>query len=319
MRYDVEGAWQLLHTCNYRCDYCFLSDAKLGEKIQVHATPEQWRAAFDDTGKTWLVHLTGGEPSHYPGFAELCALLAERHYLSLNSNLTGPSLTRFAELVDPARVSFINAGLHPAERARKQGEAIFLRHVALLAERGFPVMVTVVATPDVLRGFEQIIESLRPIGLMPIPKLLQGRYGRRRYPEGYTAEERRLFTHYLKRAERTYPALFDDAAERPSIDPTIGRKFLRGRLDYRGRLCAAGQDYVKIGANGQVERCGSGPSMGNLLDRTVQFAAGPAPCDRSHCFYVCEKFTARAVPKREAPIAALVAKMRQMVGRGIGA
>lgn len=126
MQYDVEGAWQLLHTCNYRCDYCFLSDAKLGEKLQVHATPQEWRAAFDDTGKTWLVHLTGGEPSHYPGFAELCALLAERHYLSLNSNLTGPSLTRFAELVDPARVSFINAGLHPAERARKQGEAIFL-------------------------------------------------------------------------------------------------------------------------------------------------------------------------------------------------
>lgn len=59
--------------------------------------------------------------------------------------------------------------------------------------------------------------------------------------------------------------------------------------------------------------------MGNLLDRTVQFAGGPAPCDRSHCFYVCEKFTARAMPKREAPIAALMAKMRRMVGRGIGA
>ena len=286
----------------------------------MHATPEQWRAAFDDTGKTWLVHLTGGEPSHYPDFAELCARLAERHYLSLNSNLTGPSLARFAELVDPSRVSFINAGLHPGERARKEGQAIFLRHAELLAARGFPVMVTVVATPDALRGFERIIDSLRPIGLMPIPKLLQGRYGRRRYPEGYTAEERRLFTHYLKRAEPTYPALFDDAAERPSIDPTIGRKFLRGRPDYRGRLCTAGRDYVKIEANGQVERCGDGPPLGNLLERSLRLELGPTPCDRSHCFYVCEKYTARALPKRDAPIAALVERMRQMVGRrAIGA
>lgn len=319
MQYDVEGAWQLLRTCNYRCDYCFLTDAALGEKVRVHATPAQWRSAFDDTGKIWLVHLTGGEPTHYPGFADLCALLAERHYLSLNSNLTGPSIAGFAERVDPSRVSFINAGLHPAERARKQGHAIFLRHVELLAKRGFPVMVTVVATPEVLADFEQIVESLRPTGLVPFPKLLQIKRGPRRYPRDYTARERHLFRHYSRLAERTHPALFDDAAARPSIDPTIGRDFLRSTPDYRGRLCSAGLEYVKIEPDGRVERCGNGTPLGNLLDRTLQLASGPAPCDRSHCFYVCEKYTNSAAPRPADPIGAMIAGMRSVADRyGLG-
>src|SRR4030095_11442248 len=109
-------------------------------KVQVHATPAEWRTAFDRTGKTWLLHLTGGEPSHYPGFAELCAALTGRHIISLNTNLTGPSLLDFAGQIDPARVRFINAGLHPAERARRDGLPVFLRHAEALLARGFPLM-----------------------------------------------------------------------------------------------------------------------------------------------------------------------------------
>ncbi|HWA48005.1 MAG TPA: radical SAM protein [Dongiaceae bacterium] len=319
MRYDIEGAWALLRTCNYRCDYCFLNERLLGEKIQTHATPAEWRAAFDATGKTWMVHLTGGEPTLYPDFAEIGALLAERHYLSLNSNLTGPSIVDFATRVDPARVSFINAGLHPMERARKQGHDAFLRHAHLLLECGFPIMVSVVATPAVLRDFEAIAASLRPIGLMPIPKLMQGKVGGRRYPDSYTAKERALFRRYSRRAEATYPELFK-AAERPTIDPPIGRDFLDGLPDRRGQLCAAGMKYVRIEADGRVERCGDGPPLGNLLHGDVRFATEAAPCDRRHCFYVCERYSAPAQRQQETVAAGLVARMRHMAERfGVGA
>ena len=82
----------IFSTCNYRCDYCFLSEERLGEKVKIVASPAEWRAAFDRTEQTWLLHITGGEPTHYPDFVELAELLTERHYLSLNSNLTGPSI-----------------------------------------------------------------------------------------------------------------------------------------------------------------------------------------------------------------------------------
>jgi len=137
MRYDVEADWYLLDTCNYRCDYCFLNQATLGKKLATSAEPEEWRNAYDATGLTWLLHLTGGEPSLYPGFADLASALTERHYLSLNSNMTGPALRAFAERVDPHRVSFINAGLHLAERERRRGEAAFVRHVEMLRDRDF--------------------------------------------------------------------------------------------------------------------------------------------------------------------------------------
>jgi MoaA/NifB/PqqE/SkfB family radical SAM enzyme len=319
MQYDIEGAWALLRTCNYRCDYCFLSDRALGGKIRVHATPEQWRAAFDDTGKTWMIHLTGGEPSLYPDFAAVSELLAERHYLSLNSNLTGSSLVDFARRVPPGRVHYINAGLHPEERARKQGYEPFLRHATLLAERGFRLMVTVVATPEVLWTYDAIVASLRPLGLMPMPKLMQGKSLGRRYPESYTLEERRLFRDYSRLAEAAYPQLFADAQLRPTIDPPLGRAHLRGLPDHRGRLCAAGMEYVRIEADGRVERCGSGPSLGNLLARNVQFASAPAPCDRRHCFYVCDRYTQRAGVRQPAS-AGVFARMRRMVERlGVGA
>jgi MoaA/NifB/PqqE/SkfB family radical SAM enzyme len=297
-----------------------VNDRLLGEKIQTHATPAEWRAAFDATGKTWMVHLTGGEPTLYPDFAEVSALLAERHYLSLNSNLTGASIADFAERVDPARVHFINAGLHPEERARKQGHDAFLRHAALLVERGFPLMVSVVATPEVLNDFARIVDSLRPIGLMPIPKLMQGTSRGRRYPDSYTPAQRRQFRDHSRLAEAAYPQLFGAVAARPTIDPPLGRDYLRALPDHGGEMCTAGMEYVRIEADGRVERCGDGPSLGNLLRGDVRFATGPAPCDRRHCFYVCERYTTRAAPRQEAPVAGLIARMRHMAERfGVGA
>ena len=154
--YDIEADWQLLNTCNYRCEYCFFPPAMLGERLIVHGEPELWKRAFDRTGLTWLLHITGGEPTIYPRFAELCQLLAVNHYLSFNSNLTHASIIEVAKRVDPSRVSFINAALHPEERLLRKGLSKFLEHVACLKERNFPVFVTIVATPDVLSRVDQI-------------------------------------------------------------------------------------------------------------------------------------------------------------------
>ncbi len=56
LRYDIEADFLLLTTCNFRCDYCYLSDESLGAKITTYATNAEWQDAFDATGKTWLAH-----------------------------------------------------------------------------------------------------------------------------------------------------------------------------------------------------------------------------------------------------------------------
>jgi len=54
----------------------------LASKMQTFASVDAWRAAFDATQLTcWLI--TGGEPSAYPDFVELCgALTGQSLYLA---------------------------------------------------------------------------------------------------------------------------------------------------------------------------------------------------------------------------------------------
>jgi MoaA/NifB/PqqE/SkfB family radical SAM enzyme len=103
LEYEVEADWILLRTCNFRCDYCFVPVSARAAKITSYGTHTEWAEGFATTGKTWLLHITGGEPSLYPGFVELCEHLARDHYLSINSNLSHRCIDAFAERIDPKR------------------------------------------------------------------------------------------------------------------------------------------------------------------------------------------------------------------------
>ncbi|MDI4664620.1 radical SAM protein [Xanthobacter autotrophicus] len=292
MRYDIEADWQLLNTCNYRCDYCFFPDQVLGEKTVRHASPDEWAGAFSGTGRTWLLHLTGGEPSAYPDFVDLCAALTRHHFISLNSNLTQKSLADFVRRIDPARVSFINAGLHPDERTRRRGLDVFNRNLALLHHAGFPVFVSVVATPEVLAAAGEIAGLVAVPGLVPVPKVLRGSYRGGHYPQAYDAAERAAFAMMSRLARAAYGGWRAARPEPPTIDPFEDDAFLTDTLDFRGRTCAAGSRFVRIEPQGDVFRCGSDTAMqGNILNRTFAPLRRPSPCNSGYCFYFCRKYT----------------------------
>ena len=301
LQYDREADWHLLNTCNYRCTYCFFDDRILGSKLKRFAHHDEWRDAFDATGDTWLLHLTGGEPSVYPGFVELCEALTTRHYISLNTNLTNASFVPFAERIAPARVSFINAGLHLEERERRKGQGVFLRHARLLREKGFPLLISLVATPEALARYDEVAEWVAPTGLVPIPKLVRGRHDGRMYPNDYSADERARFRALAARAREVYAPVLARMDARPSIDMFNDDRFL-GRLpSFTGRACDAGDRFVSIKKNGDVYRCGPKVKLGNILHRTFAPMAGGAACDTRYCFYFCTKY---ARPKADAVVVA---------------
>ncbi len=293
MKYDIEANWHLLNTCGYRCEYCFYSPAELGEKLKIHADPEAWRNAFDRTNLTWLLHMTGGEPTLYHGFVDLCGLLAKKHYISFNSNLNHGSVVDFARRVDPSRVSFINAGLHPEERGLRKGLATFLKHAECLRKQGFPIFVSVVGTPEVLSRVDETMALTAPIGLAPVPKLLRGFYRGKCYPEGYSAEERAAFIAFTEKARKSYAAnLIFAAQERPSIDVFGDDKYVEGIPSFLGKSCRAGEKFVEIGPDGKVYRCEAKEQnyMGNVLDDSFRRRIGASPCDSRYCFYFCLKY-----------------------------
>ncbi len=299
--YDVECDWYLLWTCNYRCRYCFFSPEILGSKIKTFGTPEQWRAAFDATGKRWLIHMTGGEPTVYPDFLAICEALTERHVISLNSNLSRPVIRMMAGRVDPRRVSFINAGLHLGERVRHQGFDDFLSNAAFLQDAGFRVFVTVVATPKVIANLPELTAICADRGLQLAPKIVRGSHNGQMYPRDYTPREKDRLRNFIARARERYLRVYE-GWPRPSIDILSDDELLDGLPNFRGRSCGAGARFVRVQEDGEVHRCDDNrPSMGNLLTGTLRFAPGPAPCDTQYCVYFCKKYAAAASQPARRP------------------
>lgn len=308
MHYEIEADWQLLNTCNYRCSYCFFSPDTLGEKLKTHASPEQWRSAFDATGYIWLLHITGGEPSAYPSFTGLSEALTRRHFISINSNLSRP-LESFAERIDPARVSFINAGFHLEERERRSGHSAFLKNAELLKSKGFPLLVSLVATPKALERFQEASDILAQVGIVPIPKVLRGPHDGKNFPEAYTDLDRARFRKFAELARKFYEPLLSKASQRPSIDMFKDDDLLDGEPSFAGQSCDAGHRFVKIEPTGDVARCGGPARYGNLLAGTFKRSDGPKPCDERYCVYFCQKYAKPSAPRALYPFRKMVREM----------
>jgi MoaA/NifB/PqqE/SkfB family radical SAM enzyme len=288
--YEMECDWFLLWTCNYRCPYCFVSPDQLGSKIKVSATPEEWAAAFDATGKRWLIQMTGGEPTIYPGFIELCETLTKRHLISLNSNLSRRTVRELAGRVDPRRVSFINAGLHPGERLRRKGFSEFAANARFLRDAGFRVYVTSVATPIIIAHMPELAAACAAEGLQLAPKIVRGPFQGKKYPWAYTPEQKQRLRKFIVRAREHYSRIYE-GWPRPSIDVLSDDELLDGLPDFRGHGCSAGQRFVQMSHDGEVHRCNpTRSSMGNLLKGTVRFAEAAAACDTQYCIYFCKKY-----------------------------
>jgi MoaA/NifB/PqqE/SkfB family radical SAM enzyme len=292
MKYDVEADWHLLETCNFRCAYCFSSPELLGTKIRPCGTPTAWSEGFDSSEKTWLLHLTGGEPSIYPGFVDLCRYLTRKHYISLNSNLSHRSIDQWTSAIDPSRVNFINAALHFEERSRKSNVKSFTDRVKKLKSKGFPVFVSQVMTPSILEIFPEICARFENDGIYIIPKVIRsGRFKESHLPQGYSRDQKQLIEDHLRRSWDNYRPFLEQEKLDLSIDIFSDARFLEGRKDYRGRTCTAGSRFVAIVPNGTILRCRSGQILGNVLLKDYFLLDSALLCDTSYCPYFCEKYS----------------------------
>lgn len=300
MKYEMEADWLLLKTCNFRCAYCGWGPEVLGSKLTVHAPPQQWLEGFRATGKTWLLHITGGEPSLYPGFVDLCRTLGQEHYLSINTNLSNASILDFAERMDPARVHYVNAAVHSDERRRKGSSAVFTKHVRALKEKGFTVLASVVMSTAMVKAFPELAAEFEAQGIILLPKAMRGMVEGKAYPAAYTPEERVLIREYLSLATPKYAVEIERMGEPATIDMFADARFVEQLQDYRGRVCGAGYNFVSIEPEGLVVRCGSGQTLGNILKQTVKLRRAPSPCDATYCPYFCEKYTTPEFARKRA-------------------
>jgi len=291
MTYDIEADWSINLLCNYVCAYC---DARASKEHRLvgRISPDQYLDFFNSTGKTWMLHITGGEPFFYPGFVRLCQTLTSRHYISLNSNLSSNRVRDFAASIDVSRVQSVHCGVHVAERDRLKGWRNLHANLSSLLERGFPLFASLVMTPSAFSEYPRVAQPFTALGVPLIPKALKGRYQGRWYPQAYTPAERAQFRDFSQQAEQialTCPG--QPFRHHPTINPLLDRNFLDGFPDFTGISCSAGRLLVSIGYDGNIFRCGGKTLLGNIFERRLDLLAADRPCDDSFCLYHCLRYS----------------------------
>lgn len=262
--WEWEIDWHLTNRCNIFCEYCHPQIRHvLNKKHLTEPDPAHVVRRFEELGRPCLVHMSGGEPFLYPGFAELCAGLTRRNWISINTNLASPDLVaEFAAKVDPTRVAKIVAALHVPERERL-GLPLetYAESFRILRRAGFDVVSLYVLYPPLLPRLRDDLAALAELGVDPLrAKVFKGVHEGRRYPEGYTDAERELILAN-------------------SGEYVFNRPYLDGMLAFRDQPCTAGMTSFKVTVTGDVRRCASVPtSYGNLYDGTFRPAATAEPC-----------------------------------------
>ncbi|MDQ7903496.1 radical SAM protein [Phytohabitans sp. ZYX-F-186] len=261
--WEWEFDWHLTNRCNFFCEYCHPQIRYvLNRKHLDEPDPGLVVRRFDDLGKVCLVHMSGGEPFMFPGFVSLCEGLARGHFISINTNLASNDVEEFARRVPASRVAKVVAAIHMPERERLGEElTAYARNYLALRTAGFDATALYVLYPPLLDRFADDLDQLRALGVDHVrAKVFKGVHQGRRYPEGYTEQEKALILAN-------------------SGEYVFNRPYLDGVLSFRGQPCTAGVSSFKVTVTGEVRRCASVPtSYGNLYDGTFRPSAVDAPC-----------------------------------------
>lgn len=299
-QYDVEADWQLNHICNMRCQYCF-NTTNTTKESRSATDPVRCLEFFNSTKKVWSLHLTGGEPFLSSGFVELCKVLSSDHFLSLNSNLSSALVSDFAETIDSSRVEYVQCCLHLEERDRLNIWSGLENNLGALCSNGFLVFASQVMTPEAFARFPAAAERLADLGVVLIPKSLQGLFKGRWYPHAYSEKQRVLFRALSEAAEASLrfltPRLIHKAV---TVNPLQDRKFLNGFPVFRSAGCAAGTKFFTIQPNGNIYRCGRNQLLGNIEKGWFMPLSAISPCNSSYYPYFCLRYC--ELPQRTSAI-----------------
>lgn len=291
IKFDIEADWTLHLLCNYSCKYCFFR-ASTQQPLIRRISPDQYLEFFNSTGKTWLLHLTGGEPFLDPDFVRLCQTLTSQHYISVNSNLSSKRVRVFAAEVDASRVQFIHCGVHLEERDSRKGWQNLEGNVTSLLERGMPLFASLVMTPSAFADYPRVADMFTSLGVALIPKAIRGAYNNRWYPQAYTKSERNEFRRLSEQAElAAKSSMWNIVDQCPTVNPLPDRQYLDGFPDFRGIQCSAGRKFVSIDCEGRIFRCGHRTVLGDILERRLELFPEDLACDDHYCPYFCLQYS----------------------------
>lgn len=262
--------WDITYKCNYRCSYCNFNEPTGWMEPEPTVYPgldtwvEVWRKIYEEYGSC-EIHCAGGEPFVYPNFMDLIEKLSKMHTLEFSTNLHWDP-EDFIRRMRPGRAR-IGVSFHPEVVSFET----FFEKVLKLKNAGFEVWVNYVAYPPIFNGMQEFKQQFEQIGVAMSLLPFKGEYEDRKYPEGYTEEEKQ----YLKKC----------AGADLWTQKTMDFAFVKEKRETKSRLCRMGQMYAKIHSNGDAFSCCSKTArkLGNLVAGTFSLLEEPFLCEDDNC------------------------------------
>lgn len=187
LKYDYECGIELFTVCNYSCDFC--SGPRVRKLTRRGRTNEDIKKVidfFNGTDKTWLLGMSGGEPTIHPFFGDLVNGLKEKHYFFFFTNLTF-DVEKFVNLLPADRVQYMKTSLHP-----QADVDTFLDKYETLFGFGYNPILIMVSTPDSFDRISKVAEFCRDRQFPFTLSVLEGPYQSKNYPNDFTEKETRF-------------------------------------------------------------------------------------------------------------------------------
>lgn len=254
-------SWNIHVSCNYRCPYCFFygrwaESGAHNRYLSVAEWMKCWNKIYERYNSVHI-DISGGEPFIYPSFLELLFELQNKHILVVNTNLSW-NVEPFVHKISPERVR-IEPTFHPlfAEYG------YFLEKVLFLKNNKFEVSVNCLGYPPMLKNIPALKRQFESEGIVFSIKPFRGIYNGFEYPQRYTLEEKNFIL---------------------GLSYSIETENQLKRGTTKGKLCSAGQRYVKIRQDGSITRCGNSDTIiGNIIDTDIKLLDNPLPCESVFC------------------------------------
>jgi len=273
--------WIINKYCNLRCSYCVgwhnASRDGIVDRHHYKDIADAFLYLKQSAGKRLYIDLTGGEPSLVPNFIELINILGKYgFFIGIQTNLCTKVIKEVVYYTDPEKLIQIEAAYHYETLDKdKKLQDMYFENFSLLSEKGFTVVLKIVATPKELKNFEKRVEWLRrklPEGsIIFVQPYITGLAGTkdnpRSYPYIYTDEEKKILSKFMKVRKKE---LFD---------------FINGAGWFKGMRCGAGESYLVLDEKGNARRCASLPHPlgGNLMKKNIRLLPEPTACPVEYC------------------------------------
>lgn len=292
--------WMLGDRCNYSCSYCppALHDGDKGwqslEDVvgMIEALQEHYQVGLGR--RVWL-QLTGGEPTMHPNIKDILAA-AHAHDMKVSLISNGSRTERFWQAIrDKLDSLILTFHLEEAEFAHVH------RVIELLSEV-IHVQVNLTMLPD---RFDESYDIARKLGadfprIAIVMKPLRVGFGHDLYP--YSDTQIAKMQEQMSRPPASNGQLRHPRGRmvRQNADGTReeirGNTFiLRAENDWRGWVCEAGRESLRITGDGSVKRavCGVGGHLGKL-GREIRLPKDGVVCTREACSCVADILISRA-------------------------